>query len=412
MTQASFASFAWSRFSLHRLHDRTRLVVAIVFLGCISSVWSCPAAQGDDICSSLTKRKTDPLYGHGFPALSARENLTPQEMVDGILTSSGLRRTSGTPEQITAIATSDYEVHGNAEAKICDDGKEYVFYDPDYFASLGRGYGTPWAQYFLMAHEIGHHLHNHVLNGVGDALELEANADRFAAFALARMGASQQDLIAAVDSIADENDLVHHPGRVKREAAVRDGYQEYVNGLTAQHMVGSSPQPTPPIVPWLTTESTTSVCDATHGDLAYQSKCNSCERQRAQILNQERNGTIDHLGRTSFYNACTWEHIDLPMPVPSRSATLSQNDIRDCMNGRISIANLESRGQTPPATMSKIRGAYAAGYCERAESQPTPICQTYMKQWAERGNYQYPEAQHRYEAALLQTLRANGCPGF
>jgi hypothetical protein len=415
MAPASSRNSGLPRLNSPYLNKLLPALVLILLLIVRTSAFAQGADKGSgDICSVL-ERKDEPLLSRGFPGLRARENQTTQQIVDEILAYSGLKPGSGTPQQIEAIATSHREVHGNAEAKICGNYKQYIFYDPQYFESLGGASGTSWPQYFLFAHEVGHHLFSHSLNDAGDRMQLEMNADRFAAFTLARMGAPLQDVLRAVDMIADERDIGQHPSRKSREAAVQEGYRNNMAQLPQDSGLPIR-QPQSLRIPSVSPAPAGSAsCKSPTGDLSYESACASCDRLRGSILENERNGTVASGGRMSFFNSCTFKGINLAVPAPSPSAKLSDSDYRQCVQTRLQIADFEQSHKLPAATLNQIKGAYRAGFCERAETQPTSVCERYLQEWQDRANYQYrnqPGAMQSYENALRQTLHANHCPGF
>jgi hypothetical protein len=372
------------------------------------------AQQSGDICDVL-KRKDSPLYARNARGLRAHGGLDPQEIINDVLAQSGVRQGNGIPPQIQAIAVSPLnfpEIRGNAEAKFCPDTHEYVFYDPDYMDRLSAGSGKPWAVYFLFAHEVGHHQSAATTNNSGDLPQLELSADHYAAFTLARMGATLSELIRAVDMIADENDGHEHPGRLKREAAVREGYSDE-HPVIVEPPAADTGRKNPPQVQGPAFQQSSGACQT--GNLVYDSQCASCDRQRLSILEAERNGTISAVGRMSFYNYCTAKGVQLGMPAPAASAKLSSSDYQQCVQTRLQIADFERSGKLAPATLKQIEGAYRAGYCGRAETQPSTDCQRYLEEWQNRGNYQYrnqPGAMKQYEDGLRKTLHVYSCPGF
>jgi hypothetical protein len=150
-----------------------------------------------------------------------RANSPADEVVRDVLRYSGLYLGGGPPD---FILIDTERVKDNAMASVCPDGQRYIFYDPDFIQSLRTVGGKDWPKYFVFAHEIGHHLRNHPLGGRGDRRRHELDADAFAAFVLARMGASLGDIIEGVDSVASEADTLTHPGRCRRRAAATDAY--------------------------------------------------------------------------------------------------------------------------------------------------------------------------------------------
>lgn len=87
--------------------------------------------------------------------------------------------------------------------------------------------GNTWAPISIMAHEIGHHLSGHTITPGGSQPPTELEADKFSGFVLYKMGASLDDAQTAMSRlVADGPDGHTHPGRGKRLAAIRDGWQQ------------------------------------------------------------------------------------------------------------------------------------------------------------------------------------------
>lgn len=83
-----------------------------------------------------------------------------------------------------------------------------------------------WAPVSIMAHEIGHHLSGHTITPGGSQPPTELEADKFSGFVLYKMGSSLADAQKALETLVPEQDGKTHPGRGKRVAAIRDGWQQ------------------------------------------------------------------------------------------------------------------------------------------------------------------------------------------
>lgn len=97
---------------------------------------------------------------------------------------------------------------GDISAVVCQDralaGKpsgRYVVYDPRLVANVTTGTANYWTMMLALAHEIGHHVNTHDLDG-RDRKRLEQEADFFAGYVLARLGAGQQETSAATGRLA------------------------------------------------------------------------------------------------------------------------------------------------------------------------------------------------------------------
>jgi hypothetical protein len=73
-------------------------------------------------------------------------------------------------------------------AAIVYQGKRYILYNPSFIAAMDKAAGTPWASVAVLAHEIGHHLNGHTLDGKGSPPAIELEADEFSGFALRKNG--------------------------------------------------------------------------------------------------------------------------------------------------------------------------------------------------------------------------------
>lgn len=100
------------------------------------------------------------------------------------------------------------------------NGRRYIVYD--------RKLPWPsndldWKSVKVMAHEVGHHLGTHVFNREYSGHERELEADRFAGFALSRMGASLQQ--ASSWFSWDWPGTPTHPSASRRRAALQEGWR-------------------------------------------------------------------------------------------------------------------------------------------------------------------------------------------
>lgn len=116
-------------------------------------------------------------------------------------------------------------------------GERYIFYDKDFLKSISPSRG--FSNLAILAHEIGHHLNNHALDfalyysgvikpetkSVRRKQELEA--DEFAGFVMAKLGATLAEAQEPFYSISREGDDTYstHPSRYKRLRAVEKGYK-------------------------------------------------------------------------------------------------------------------------------------------------------------------------------------------
>lgn len=115
-------------------------------------------------------------------------------------------------------------------------GVRYILYDPQFMSMLSSNTSN-WTNLFILAHEVGHHVNGHSLDlvlyagDIVDAPELEKKrqqeleADEFAGFVLAKLGASLSQTTSSVSKLSNEDDTYStHPKRDKRIASIRKGW--------------------------------------------------------------------------------------------------------------------------------------------------------------------------------------------
>ncbi len=111
-------------------------------------------------------------------------------------------------------------------------GIRYIFYDRNFMSSVNSG--NNWENLFILAHEVGHHINGHSLDLVLYATEAiepetlfnqrkqELEADEFAGFILAKLGATLEQTSSTINLIASNSDDTYstHPSKSKRLAAI------------------------------------------------------------------------------------------------------------------------------------------------------------------------------------------------
>ncbi len=117
--------------------------------------------------------------------------------------------------------------------------KRYIVYDRERFAFEN---GAPnWSELTVLAHEIGHHLNAHTLDGKGSRHDRELEADRFAGFVVSRLGGSLDSALMLYREFSEEGSRTHPP-RAKRMEAVEAGWRHAeslkANGTCAAQWVG------------------------------------------------------------------------------------------------------------------------------------------------------------------------------
>mgnify|MGYP000604358801 CR=1 FL=1 len=116
-------------------------------------------------------------------------------------------------------------------------GLRYILYDKKFMNTIANK-GNAWAQLFVLAHEVGHHINGHsidILLAANDIVkpktlaakrQQELESDEFAGFILGRLGSSLEQASETINLIASDKDDTYstHPNKTKRLAAIRKGY--------------------------------------------------------------------------------------------------------------------------------------------------------------------------------------------
>ncbi len=98
-----------------------------------------------------------------------------------------------------------------------------MLYNPSFISSIDKTTGTDWASISILAHEIGHHLNGHTLEG-GSRPDNELEADEFSGFVLRKLGASLSESQLAMKIVADARASSTHPGKYDRLTAIAEGW--------------------------------------------------------------------------------------------------------------------------------------------------------------------------------------------
>ena len=118
-------------------------------------------------------------------------------------------------------------------------GIRYILYDKA-FMRLINSRTNDWSSLTILAHEVGHHINGHALDltmyagGVVEAKSLaakrkqELEADEFAGFIMAKLGAPLNQVESSIALISSDKDDTYstHPSKSKRLNAVRKGYNK------------------------------------------------------------------------------------------------------------------------------------------------------------------------------------------
>lgn len=147
---------------------------------------------------------------------SAPSNGHAERVVDRILKPIGLMRNF----KVMECSNTD-----NCFATVVK-GQRFIIYDAAFMQGIEEETETDWSAISIMAHEIGHHLQGHTIDGQGGQPIKEIEADKFSGFVLHQLGASLDEATVAVRALGDEHATSTHPAKPARIDAIRKGWIE------------------------------------------------------------------------------------------------------------------------------------------------------------------------------------------
>ncbi|QJD78532.1 M48 family metalloprotease [Spirosoma rhododendri] len=191
--------------------------------------------KGAFICNYTGKSGTNPDV---VCSPTTTSNAHAQKVVDRILKPIGLMR------NFKIIECTNTE---NCFATVMK-GQRFIVYDAAFMQSIEEETETDWSAISIMAHEIGHHLQGHTIDGTGGQPQKELEADKFSGFVLHQMGASLDESLVAVRALGDEHATSTHPAKPARLESVRKGWLEAEsmypkNRSAAKPALASAPRP-------------------------------------------------------------------------------------------------------------------------------------------------------------------------
>jgi len=121
-------------------------------------------------------------------------------------------------------------------------GTRFIFYDPEFLASMVTKSGTTWAAKFILAHELGHHAEGHAI--VPEcSYKAEYEADAFAARAMYRKGADIHETAGAMEAMNHPSGECH-PSSASRRSAIMSAWESEKSRLAtiaSQHDTATRP---------------------------------------------------------------------------------------------------------------------------------------------------------------------------
>ncbi|MBC8301295.1 MAG: tetratricopeptide repeat protein, partial [Pelagibacterales bacterium] len=123
-------------------------------------------------------------------------------------------------------------------AAILVGGIRYIFYNRNFMNKI-NSHTNYWSNMSILAHEIGHHINQHTVDALLNKNQhipkslakqriQELEADEFAGFVLAKLGATLTQGFEAIGLISSDKDDTYstHPSRSKRFAAFSKGFNK------------------------------------------------------------------------------------------------------------------------------------------------------------------------------------------
>ena len=116
-------------------------------------------------------------------------------------------------------------------------GNNYILYGDKFLRSITDN-SNLWAKTFLLAHEIGHHIHGHAVDisqiddynlkklSLDEMRNNELEADNFAGYILGKLGASLEETSKLISILTTYDNDLHstHPDKSKRLEAIKNGF--------------------------------------------------------------------------------------------------------------------------------------------------------------------------------------------
>lgn len=187
---------------------KLRLVTALFLFSLALSVQS----QVKNICPLASVQGWSPsgVYASSGSYTSLNE---AKDMISNIIAAVGLKQNF----QVMAAGIPN-------AAAVVYHGQRYILYNPDFISRLNAAAGNKWAAVSVLAHEVGHHLNGHTLDGEGSQPARELEADEFSGFVLGRLGASLEEAGVAMKVAANYKSSLTHPAQQQRLVAIGRGW--------------------------------------------------------------------------------------------------------------------------------------------------------------------------------------------
>lgn len=104
--------------------------------------------------------------------------------------------------------------------------ERFIQFDKAFLETFQKRTQNRWFVFGVLAHEIGHHLNGHTLEGVGSRPNKEIEADEFAGFVMKKLGATLPEAQGIFSFLNATDGPPTHPVRAKRYAAIKRGWDK------------------------------------------------------------------------------------------------------------------------------------------------------------------------------------------
>ncbi len=102
----------------------------------------------------------------------------------------------------------------------------FIQFDRAFLENYQKQTANKWFVVGVLAHEIGHHLNGHSVEGVGSRPNKEIEADEFAGFVLQKLGATLQEAQGIFSFLSDTEGPPTHPVKARRYEAIKRGWDK------------------------------------------------------------------------------------------------------------------------------------------------------------------------------------------
>lgn len=112
--------------------------------------------------------------------------------------------------------------------------ERFIQFDKAFLESFQKRTSNRWFVFGVLAHEIGHHLNGHTLEGIGSRPDKEIEADEFAGFVMKKMGATLAEAQGIFSFMNDTEGPPTHPVKAKRYEAIKRGWDKAAGNISLE----------------------------------------------------------------------------------------------------------------------------------------------------------------------------------